>query len=85
MPSTWEPWEHALVALPEACFVPLGELAPTGRARAGGRHAARDRIITASDSQAAGLLAANGHLDVVSLASGIDAWARVVNPAMTRY
>jgi rhodanese-related sulfurtransferase len=82
-----EPWEHALVALPGSVLVPLGELASRHGELAPG---AGTLLVTychhgIRSLQAAGFLAANGHPDVVSLAGGIDAWARVVNPAMTRY
>lgn len=82
-----EPWEHALVALPESVLVPLGEL--PARHREVGPEAGT-LVVTychhgVRSLQAAGFLLANGHPDVVSLAGGIDAWARVVNPAMTRY
>jgi rhodanese-related sulfurtransferase len=82
-----ESWEHALVALPESILLPQGELAARHRELAPGTGAL---VVTychhgIRSLQAAGFLAANGFPDVVSLAGGIDAWARVVDPSLTRY
>jgi adenylyltransferase/sulfurtransferase len=77
-----EPWEAELVALPGAVLVPLGsldeaELDPTRAlvvyCRTGIRSAtARDRLL------ARGFTA-------TSLAGGIDAWARDIDPSLPRY
>jgi adenylyltransferase/sulfurtransferase len=82
-----EQWEHALVALPESVLVPLGELPARHREVA---PEAGALVVTychhgIRSLQAAVFLAAHGHPDVVSLAGGIDAWARVVDPSLARY
>jgi len=82
-----QPWEHALVALPDSQLVPLDELAtrcdevapPPGALLVTYCHHGVRSL------QAAALLATRGHRDVVSLAGGIDAWAREVDPSLPRY
>jgi len=82
-----EAWEVDLVAMPGSVHVPLGEL--------GSRLAeipdAEDTLIVTvchhgirSLHAAAVLLRAGWH-DVLSLAGGIDRWARDVDPQMQRY
>jgi adenylyltransferase/sulfurtransferase len=82
-----EPWEHAIVALPGSRLLPLdelparhGELAPPPGAL----------VVTychhgIRSVDAAMFLARNGCAGVVSLAGGIDAWARTIDPALRRY
>jgi rhodanese-related sulfurtransferase len=80
-------WEYALVRLEGALLVPLGELETRWdeiRPPAGAlvvaycHHGVRSL-------NAAMFLASVGLPDVVSLAGGIDAWARHVDPALPRY
>ncbi len=82
-----EPWEHALVALPNSTLVPLDELTDrrdTLRPPRGAlvvvycHHGVRSLA-------GAAMLDAIGMQDVVSLRGGIDAWARAIEPGMTRY
>ena len=80
-------WEHAIAALPESRLVPLdqlaarhGELAPPSGAL----------VVTychhgVRSLDAAMFLARSGYTDVVSLAGGIDAWSREIDPSLTRY
>jgi rhodanese-related sulfurtransferase len=82
-----EPWEHARAALPQSVLVPLGEL-PT-------RHRALDPpadalVVTichhgVRSLDAAAFLTVQGWTNVASLAGGIDAWSRLVDPATPRY
>jgi rhodanese-related sulfurtransferase len=82
-----EPWEHQLAALPGSVLVPLGELA----ARAPELdHPAGALVVTychhgVRSLSAAALLAGAGIPDVVSLAGGIDAWSREIDPTVPRY
>lgn len=82
-----EPWEHALAALPNSTLVPLNELMErrdTLRPPSGAlvvvycHHGVRSLT-------GAAMLAEIGIHDVVSLRGGIDAWARAIEPGMTRY
>jgi sulfur-carrier protein adenylyltransferase/sulfurtransferase len=82
-----EPWEHAQAALPGSVLVPLGELA-----RRHGEIAAAPNTLVVTychhgmrSLDAARLLASVGFAGVVSLAGGIDAWSREVDPALPRY
>jgi adenylyltransferase/sulfurtransferase len=82
-----EPWEHAYVALPESTLVPLGELPERHRELAPPPDAL---VVTychhgVRSLDAAMFLASVGWRDVVSLAGGIDAWAREVDPSLPRY
>jgi adenylyltransferase/sulfurtransferase len=82
-----EPWEHALGVLPGSLTIPLGELAdradevaPEGSAL----------VVTichhgVRSLGAAAILRAAGVRDVVSLAGGLDAWSRLIDPALPRY
>lgn len=77
-----EPWEAAIASIPGSVLVPLGTL---GEAELDGggpivvycHHGVRSA--TARD-----LLAERG-IPVTSLAGGIDAWARAIDPSMARY
>ena len=82
-----QPEEHALVALPNSRLVPLGELANrTGEVEppAGAlvvvycHHGVRSL-------SGAYLLQQAGFPSVASLAGGIDAWSRQIDPALPRY
>jgi rhodanese-related sulfurtransferase len=82
-----EPWEHAIVALPESRLVPLGELAarldevgpPPGVPVVTVCHHGVRSV------SAAAMLMAAGVDDVASLRGGIDAWARDVDASLPRY
>lgn len=82
-----EPWEHARVALPDSTLVPLGELP----ARHGELVVPNGALLVVychhgvRSADAAMFLARRGHAHVASLAGGIDAWARTVDPALPRY
>jgi adenylyltransferase/sulfurtransferase len=80
-------WEHAIVALPGSRLVPLDQLSA--------RYAELDPAPGAlmvtychhgiRSVDAAMFLARCGYTDVVSLAGGIDAWSRVIDPSLPRY
>jgi adenylyltransferase/sulfurtransferase len=82
-----EPWEHALGVLPGSLTIPLGELAE----RADEVEADADTLVVAichhgvRSRGAAAILGAAGLRDVVSLAGGLDAWSRLVDPTLPRY
>lgn len=82
-----EPWEHQLAALPGSVLVPLGELAQ----RAGDVAVPSGALVVTychhgvRSLSAARWLAAAGWPHVVSLAGGIDAWSRSVDPLVPRY
>src|SRR5262249_39610229 len=82
-----EPWEHQLVALPGSLHIPLGELAARAREIAAAPGAL---IVTychhgVRSLSAAALLEQAGFPGVASLAGGIDAWVRTVDPTLPRY
>jgi adenylyltransferase/sulfurtransferase len=82
-----QPWEHAIVALPGSRLVPLDQLPQ--------RHAEIDAppgaLVVAychhgvRSVDAAMFLSRAGHVGVVSLVGGIDAWSRLVDPSLARY
>lgn len=82
-----QPWEHALAALPTSQLVPLPELAvrvkevqpPAGAMLVVYCHHGVRSL------SAAHLLEQAGYPAVVSLAGGIDAWSREVDPNVPRY
>ena len=80
-----EPWEHAIVALPDAHLIPLGQLP----ARLAEVPADADIVTYCHHGlrslQARSLLLGAGFGRVRSLAGGIDAWASDVEPGMVRY
>ena len=82
-----EPWEIALVAMPGALAVPLGELG----SRVSEIPDADDAVVVTvchhgiRSLQAVAVLTHAGWRDVRSLAGGIDRWAREVDAAMPRY
>jgi adenylyltransferase/sulfurtransferase len=77
-----EPWEAELVSLPGSMLVPLGSL--------DGAELPADRPIVVychhgiRSATARDALLARG-LDATSLAGGIDAWARELDPSLPRY
>jgi rhodanese-related sulfurtransferase len=82
-----QPWEHDLAALPGNVLLPidqlparLGEIAPPDGALivVYCHHGIRSQ-------SGAALLRQAGFPDVVSLAGGVDAWARLIDPKMARY
>ena len=80
-----EPWEHRIAHLEGAVLIPLGQLAqrirelpPRAEIVAYCHHGARSL-------SAARLLRAAGFSTATSLAGGIDAWAREVEPEMAKY
>jgi rhodanese-related sulfurtransferase len=82
-----QPEEHAYAALPDSTLVPLGELparAAEVRPPAGAlvvvycHHGVRSLT-------GAAVLAQAGVGPVASLAGGIDAWSRLIDPAVPRY
>jgi len=82
-----QPDEHALVALPASQLIPvhdlprrLAEIQPLDGTTVVVycHHGVRSLM-------AANFLLRNGFRNVVSLAGGIDAWSREVDPAMPRY
>lgn len=82
-----QPWEHARAALANSVLLPLNELPGRHRTLA---PPAGALVVTychhgMRSLDAAAFLAANGWSDVVSLAGGIDAWVREVDPALPRY
>lgn len=85
-----QPWENELVALASSLLIPLDELDERWPEIEEARQAP-DTLIVAychhgvRSLSAAALLEAKGVGPVVSLAGGIDAWSRVVDPALPRY
>jgi rhodanese-related sulfurtransferase len=82
-----EPWEHRLVALPNSTLVPLGQLRVLGA----GIDPPEGALVVAychhgiRSLSAAALLEHTGIGPVYSLAGGIDAWSRDIDPALPRY
>jgi sulfur-carrier protein adenylyltransferase/sulfurtransferase len=79
-----EPWEHALVRLPGATLIPLGELTervgeldPRRPVAAYCHHGVRSRYALA-------ILRDLGFQDIAHLAGGIDAYSRL-DPSVPRY
>jgi adenylyltransferase/sulfurtransferase len=81
-----QPWEHQLVALPGSVLVPLPELSesldeiqpPEGALVVAYCHHGVRSLSAASILEQAGIQA-------VSLAGGIDAWSREIDPSKPRY
>ena len=81
-----QPWENAITSLPDSVLIPLGELPqrvaelrpPPGTPIVAYCHHGM-RSLTA-----AAILEKHGHT-ALSLAGGIDAWARDVDPSTARY
>lgn len=87
------PWEHARAALPDSVLIPLPELEDRWEELAEGGEAAAAPgalIVTychhgVRSLGAAALLEAKGIGPVASLAGGIDAWSRRIDPAVPQY
>ena len=85
-----QPWENELASLASSLLVPLPELDERWPEVAEAQ-APADRLIVAychhgvRSLSAAAVLEAHGVGPVVSLAGGIDAWSRLVDPALPRY
>jgi adenylyltransferase/sulfurtransferase len=81
-----QPWEHQLVALAGSVLVPLGELAdlidevtpPEGALVVAYCHHGVRSLSAVAILEQAGISA-------VSLAGGIDAWSREIDPDLPRY
>jgi rhodanese-related sulfurtransferase len=82
-----QPWEHDTAALPGGILLPLDQLP----ARFGEVEPPDGALIVVychhgiRSQSAAALLRQAGFPDVASLAGGIDAWARLVDPRVPRY
>lgn len=82
-----EPWEHALAALPGSILMPLGEL----EARVAELAPPAGALVVTychhgvRSLSASAFLARAGLGDVRSLAGGIDAWTREIDPTVPRY
>ncbi|MCA1553727.1 MAG: hypothetical protein LC737_05050 [Chloroflexi bacterium] len=80
-----EPWEHALVNLPQATLIPMNtiperinELDPDAELVVYCHHGARSWNVAA-------YLMQHGFTNVKNLTGGIDAWARRVDRTMPTY
>jgi adenylyltransferase/sulfurtransferase len=82
-----EPWEHDTAALPGSVLVPLNELPD----RAGDIQPPEGSLVVVychhgiRSLSAAAFLEQAGVGPVVSLAGGIDAWSRQIDPRVPRY
>jgi adenylyltransferase/sulfurtransferase len=82
-----QPREHATAAIPGSVLIPLGELA----ARAGEVKPEPGAMLVVychhgvRSLSGAALLERLGHLEVFSLAGGIEAWSLEVDPTVPRY
>jgi adenylyltransferase/sulfurtransferase len=82
-----QPAEHQAAALPGSTLIPLGELA----ARVGELDAPKDSLVVVychhgiRSQNGAVFLERAGFTNVASLAGGIDAWSREVDPEVPRY
>jgi rhodanese-related sulfurtransferase len=80
-----EPWETDLGVIPGSVCLPMGQV-PAGFGALG---AARDWVVVchhgARSLQVARFLDAQGFARVHNLDGGIDAWSRLVDPAVRRY
>lgn len=82
-----EPWEHQTAALPGSRLIPLAEL-PTCAATLAPPEGTL--VVTychhgMRSLSGASVLARAGIPGVVSLAGGIDAWSREIDPSVPRY
>jgi len=86
-------WEHARARLPDSTLIPLPELEERWEELlppAGEQPAAGALMVTychhgVRSLGAASLLEAKGVGPVASLAGGIDAWSRLIDPAVPQY
>jgi rhodanese-related sulfurtransferase len=82
-----KPWEHQTAALPDSLLIPLDELS----ARAQEIRPPEGALVVAYCHHGVRSLAAAAFLEqlgirpVASLAGGIDAWSREVDPGVPRY
>jgi rhodanese-related sulfurtransferase len=82
-----QPWEHEMAALPESVLIPLPEL-PT---RLDELAPPRGALVVVychhgiRSLSGAAILEQHGVSPVASLAGGIDAWSRLVDPQVPRY
>ena len=82
-----QPEEHAFAALPNSVLIPLGEVP----ARAAEVEAPPGALVVVychhgvRSLTGAALLERAGVAPVASLAGGIDAWSRLIDPAVPRY
>ncbi|HKL62713.1 MAG TPA: rhodanese-like domain-containing protein [Woeseiaceae bacterium] len=80
-----EPWELAIVSLPDAVAIPMNQV--PGRRR----ELDRDRPLAVlchsgmRSYRVAAWLQQHGFRHVVNVAGGIDAWAAQVHPSLARY
>ena len=82
-----QPWEHDTAALPASLLIPLNELpqrleevdVPAGALVVAYCHHGVRSL------SAAALLEQHGMPSVASLAGGIDAWSRTIDPRVPRY
>lgn len=82
-----QPEEYAICQLPGSQLIPLGELnlraseveVPDGASLVVYCHHGVRSL------SGAGMLAQAGHAEVFSLAGGIDAWSRFIDPTVRRY
>lgn len=80
-------WEYDLAALPGSQLIPLAELP----ARAGEVQPAEGALVVVychhgiRSLSGAALLERAGLTNVVSLAGGVDAWSRQIDPTLPRY
>ncbi len=82
-----QPWEYETAALPGATLLPLAELA----SRLGELNLASESLVVVychhgiRSRTGAQILEQVGFTNVFSLAGGIDAWSREVDPGVPRY
>ena len=80
-----EPWEHDKARIDGSTLIPMREIP----ARIGELPGDREIVLMchhgSRSAQAAQWLARNGVPRVHNLAGGIDAWSRLVDPAIPRY
>ena len=80
-----EPWEHDKARIEGATLIPMREIP----ARIGELPEDREIVLVchhgSRSAQVAQWLARNGFARVHNLAGGIDAWSRMVDPAIPRY
>ncbi len=80
-----EPWELDIAAVDGALAIPLGQV--TARVS----EITRDRPVAVMchhggrSAQATGWLRSQGYDNAMNVAGGIDAWARLIDPAIPRY
>lgn len=82
-----QPWEAKIAALPGSVLIPLGEL--PARAVELAREPGSPLVVYCHHGvrslTAADYLRRLGHAEVRSLAGGIDAWSREIDPTVPQY